>query len=242
MGTEAGITQVRVAEAGIAEAGIGTLPSLAPKALTVVGADGKVRPSWVGTDKLLVDYYDLEWGDPIVDEQAMFELLSLLAFQAGLRWRSILRRRADLKKALAGFDPDELATWGPEQLEALVENPKVIRNRRKLSAILQNATATVRLRSQGGLVAVIWEHQPDACPEFSPSGELPDSTEESARLAKTLKEHGFSAVGPKSCFALMQSAGVVDTNPPNAFKRGSSGLWDQDGNRVRSPLETPLAS
>ena len=220
----------------------GMLPSLAPKQLTVLGVDGKRRPSWVGTNKLLIDYYDNEWGDPVTDEQTLFELLSLLTFQAGLRWSSVLRRREELRGALAGFDPAELATWGEEHLEALVNNPKVIRNRRKLSAVLQNAAATLRLRPLGGLVATVWEHQPETCVEFSASGELPDSTEESAQLAKTLRGHGFTGVGPKSCFALMQSAGLVDANPPEAFKYRSSGLWDVAGNRVRSPLALAAAS
>lgn len=213
-----------------------TLPSLAPKDPTVLGADGKRRPEWVRTNRGLVEYYDSEWGDPITDEHALFELLSLLTFQAGLRWSSVIARREALREALADFDPDVLATWGEEELEGLLENEKVIRNRRKLSAVLQNAAATVRLRERGGLPTLVWSFQPEKCPEFSKSGELPKDTEESRQLSAAMRERGFASVGPISCFALMQSAGVVDANPPGAHKYRSSGLWDEEGNKVRSPL------
>lgn len=208
-----------------------TFPSLRQPPATVIGADGKRRPSWVGTDPVLIDYYDTEWGVPITDEGPLFELLCLLVFQAGLRWKTILTRRTALRAAFGGFSPDLLASWGEDDVERLMGDSSVIRNHRKIEAAPINARATVTLRGEGGLVGLVWSHQPDSSPAPLSYDELPPSIPQSRELAEDLRRHGFTAVGPKSCYALMQAAGIVDTNPIGAYRRGCSGLWEPDGTR-----------
>ena len=210
------------------------LASLAPRPAAVPNSDGVTRPAWVKDDPVLCDYYDAEWGDPITDEAAMFELLSLLVFQGGLRWRSILTRRELLRAAFAGFSVDVLAGWGPREIEQLMVDPGVIHNRRKIAAVLTNARATLGLRETGGLVPVVWRHQPERSPGPESLDDLVDHIPESMALARELRSAGFTMVGPKGCWALMQASGVVDTNPPEASKRGRSGLWAADGSRTRN--------
>ncbi|WRS29871.1 DNA-3-methyladenine glycosylase I [Actinomycetaceae bacterium MB13-C1-2] len=208
-----------------------TFPSLRHPPATLVGSDGKRRPAWVGTDPVLLDYYDTEWGVPLTDEDDLFEILCLLVFQAGLRWKTILTRRTVLRAAFGGFSPDLLASWGQEDIERLMCDTAVIRNRRKIESTLTNARATVRLRNEGGLASLVWSHQPDTSPPPLHHDDLPPSIPESEDLANDLRNHGFAAVGPKSCYALMQAAGIVDTNPLEAYRRGDSGLWQPDGRR-----------
>lgn len=218
------------------------IPALLPKeppTLIVQGYDGRMRPSWVGTDPILMDYYDSEWGNPIADEGEMFDLLCMLTFQAGLRWKTVLARRSALRTAFGGFSPDLLASWGQNDVGNLMEDPSIIRNRRKVEAILQNARATVSLRGDGGLVKTVWNHRPETTPRPTLDDPLPESSPESATLARELRDRGFTAVGPKSCFALMQAAGLVDANPVGAYRRGESGLWNEDGTR-RSDLKFHL--
>ena len=195
-----------------------TFPSLLQPPAILVGTDGKPRPAWVGTDPILLDYYDTEWGVPITDEDSLFELLCLLVFQAGLRWKTILARRTALRAAFGGFSPDLLASWGEEDIERLMNDPSVIRNLRKIKAALINARATVKLRDEGGLVNLVWSHQPDTSPAPLNHDDLPPSIPESARLADDLRDHGFTAIGAKSCYALMQAG-------------GDSGLWEPGGAR-----------
>lgn len=212
------------------------LTSLARRPAVVHGEDGLIRPAWVGSDPVLIDYYDQEWGEPVLDEGEMFELLSLLIFQAGLRWRTMLVRRSLLRAAFSDFSVDVLASWGREHADQLMRTAGVIHNRRKIESVIRNAAATRRLRDDGGLVQLVWSHQPDYSPAPVYAGDLPDRTATSSALASDLRRCGFTGVGPKSCFALMQAAGVVDANPVGAHKRGSSGLWDSEGNAMARPL------
>lgn len=194
-------------------------PSLRARAAEVIGVDGVARPHWVGTDPVLIDYYDQEWGDPVLDEATMFEVLCLFTFQAGLRWRTVLLRRNRLRAKFAGFSVDTLATWGSDDVDRLLEDPSIIRNRRKVESVIRNASATKALRNKGGLVKLVWAHEGEV---FAPpllASDVPTHSPQSAKLARRLKAAGFSSVGPKSCFALMQACGVVDTNPAHAPKR-----------------------
>lgn len=204
----------------------------------VVGADGRLRPSWVGHDPLLEDYYDNEWGQVLTDQQDLFELQSLLIFQAGLRWRSILLRRSRLRAAMQGFSVGYLSLLHAGDVDRLLEDPRMIRNRRKIEAVINNAKAVRELGEYpGGFAGLIWDHQPDWTPRPQSTSDLPASTPESEALAKALKERGFKFIGPKSTFALMQAAGVVDGNPLGASNRGKSGLWAPDGKRkLRPPI------
>ncbi|WP_409484603.1 DNA-3-methyladenine glycosylase I [Arsenicicoccus dermatophilus] len=191
----------------------------------VVGDDGLARPPWAARDPLLRDYYDTEWGMPVRDERGLFERLSLEAFQSGLSWATILRKRPAFRAAFAGFDPDLVAAYGESDVERLLGDAGIVRNRRKIEATVTNARATVALRAEGGLAELIWSHRPDATPAPRSHAEVPTTSPESAALATALKRRGFAFVGPTTTYALMEAVGVVDTHLVGSHRRGSSGVW-----------------
>ncbi len=191
----------------------------------VVGDDGLARPSWAARDPLLRDYYDTEWGMPVRDERGMFERLSLEAFQSGLSWATILRKRENFRAAFDGFDPDAVAGYGELDRERLLTDPGIVRNKAKVDATLTNARATLALREDGGLAQLIWSFQPDETPRPTSVSQVPSSSPESKALAKELKRRGFTFVGPTTMFALMEAVGVIDTHLVGSHRRGSSGVW-----------------
>lgn len=191
----------------------------------IIGSDGLARPAWAATTDLLRHYYDTEWGMPVRDEQGLFERLSLEAFQAGLSWELVLRKREGFRAAFAGFDPERVAEFGEGDVEKLLENPEIIRNRRKIEAVIRNARAVLELREDGGLVDLIWSHQPaeNLAPETL--ADIPSRSPESEALSKALKKAGLTFVGPVMCFALMEAIGMVDTHLLGSHRRGTSGVW-----------------
>lgn len=189
-----------------------------------IGDDGLSRPPWAAHDPLLRHYYDTEWGMPIRDEAGMFERLCLEGFQVGLSWKLILQKRDALREAFHGFDPDALAHMG--SIEHLLDDASLIRNRRKLQAVLTNAAATRELRETGtDLATFIWSYQPEATPAPRSMEEVPTQSDESRRLARDLKKRGFTFVGPVTMYALMESTGIIDTNLIGTWRRGASGVW-----------------
>ena len=202
--------------------------SAAPRAARVDlvhGDDGLTRPIWAATDPLLRSYYDEEWGMPVRDERGLFERLSLEAFQSGLSWAIILRKRPGFRAAFADFDPDTVAAFGDEDVERLMADAAIVRNRAKILATIANARATIALRAEGGLPAFVWSFQPDATPAPVSFAEVPTTSDESRALAKALKSRGFRFVGPTTAFALMEAVGIVDTHLIGSHRRGSSGVW-----------------
>jgi DNA-3-methyladenine glycosylase I len=193
----------------------------------VVGPDGLARPSWAANDDLMREYYDHEWGMPVKDEQGLFERLSLEAFQSGLSWATILRKRPAFREAFAEFNPDIVATFSNVDVERLLLDASIVRNRAKILATINNAKATLSLRSEGGLVALVWSHRPDETPVPRSLGDIPSQSVESVRLSKTLRKKGFSFVGPTTMFALMEAIGMVDTHLIDSHRRNSSGVWPQ---------------
>lgn len=191
----------------------------------VVGADGLARPVWASKDPLLRHYYDTEWGLPVRDERGLFERLSLEAFQSGLSWATILRKRPAFRRAFADFDPDAVAGFGDADVARLLEDAGIIRNRAKILATIGNARATVALRSEGGLAALLWSFQPERTPQPRTPEEIPSRSAESVAAAKALKSRGFSFVGPTTVFALMEAVGIVDTHLLGSHRRGTSGVW-----------------
>lgn len=191
----------------------------------VVGADGLARPVWASKDPLLRHYYDTEWGLPVRDERGLFERLSLEAFQSGLSWATILRKRPAFRRAFADFDPDAVAGFGDADVARLLEDAGIIRNRAKILATIGNARATVALRSEGGLAALLWSFQPERTPQPRTPEEIPSRSAESVAAAKALKTRGFSFVGPTTVFALMEAVGIVDTHLLGSHRRGTSGVW-----------------
>jgi DNA-3-methyladenine glycosylase I len=163
-------------------------------------------------DPLFERYHDEEWGFPVLDERGLFERMSLEAFQSGLSWRTILARRDAFRVAFDGFQPDAVARHGDADVERLLSDASIIRNRAKIEATLANARATVALRATGvPLDALVRSHAPEG-PSGVPAtwADVPSTTPESTALARELKSRGFRFVGPTTLYALMQACGLVD--------------------------------
>jgi DNA-3-methyladenine glycosylase I len=191
----------------------------------VTGDDGLVRPPWAATDLLLKHYYDTEWGMPIHDERGLFERLSLEAFQSGLSWLTILRKREAFRAAFAQFDPDQVAAFDQDDIARLMNDVGIIRNRAKILATINNARATIKLREDGGLADFIWSFKPLVTPTPRTIEDVPTTSAESLAMSKALRKRGFSFVGPTTMFALMEAIGMVDTHLLDSHRRGSSGIW-----------------
>ncbi|MBG6121142.1 DNA-3-methyladenine glycosylase I [Corynebacterium aquatimens] len=163
---------------------------------------------------------------PIRDEQGMFERLCLEGFQVGLSWKLILRKRDALRTTFHSFAPDRVAAMTEADIERMLNDETLIRNRAKLRSVITNAQATLALREEGmHLGELIWSYKPDTTPEPVTMEEVPSTSEESVALAKDLKARGFTFVGPVTMYALMESTGIIDTHLIDSWRRGSSGVW-----------------
>ncbi|HCJ68525.1 MAG: DNA-3-methyladenine glycosylase I [Corynebacterium casei] len=191
----------------------------------VIGEDGLARPQWASSDLLMREYYDTEWGMPVRDEQGLFERLSLEAFQAGLSWATILRKRPAFREAFADFNPDKVVLFNDADVQRLMNDAGIVRNQRKILATINNAHATIKLRDKGGLADFIWSFQPDETPQPRTIAEIPTKSAESLALSKALRKEGFNFVGPTTMYALMEAVGIVDTHLLDSHRRGSSGVW-----------------
>jgi DNA-3-methyladenine glycosylase I len=182
--------------------------------------DGVHRCGW-GDAADMRAYHDLEWGRPVTDERGLFERLCLEAFQAGISWRIVLAKRAALRAAFAGFDPDAVAGLGADDLARMRDDAALIRNRRKLAAVVANARVTLALRDAGTpLEELVWSFRP--APEADPPrrlDEVPGSTAASQALAKELRRRGFTFVGPTTAYATMQAAGLVNDHLAGCWVR-----------------------
>jgi DNA-3-methyladenine glycosylase I len=176
----------------------------------VPGPDGKVRCPWGLSAPDYLEYHDTEWGRPLSGTVAMFERLSLEAFQSGLSWLVILRKREGFRAAFAGFDPEVIATFGDSDVARLLEDKNIVRNRAKIEATIRNAHAVLDLDIP--LEELLWSFapDPDGRPRPRTLADVPAVTPESTAMSKALKKRGFSFVGPTTCYALMQAAGFVD--------------------------------
>ena len=186
----------------------------------VSGADGKRRCRWGDGDDRYREYHDTEWGRPVVDERGLYERLSLECLQSGLSWALILRKREGLRDAFADFEPDRVARFGRRKIERLLGDARVIRNRRKLEAIVQNAQATVALRDELPLPQLVWSYRPSTRKAPRGYADLPAFTPESKALAKELKRRGFAFVGPTTVYSTLQAVGVVNDHLAGCFVRG----------------------
>ena len=191
------------------------------------------RASWASGDPLLTEYYDAEWGMPVTDERGVYERLMLEAFQSGLSWLTVLRKRDAFRAAFDGFDPELVADYGEHEVERLLADAGIIRNRRKIEAAIVNARSTLRLRDEGpGLAELVWTYMPERSPAPESEAEVPSTSPESLALAKELKRRGFVFVGPTTVYALMTAIGIVDAHLVTSHRRGCSGLWNIDGTRA----------
>lgn len=176
----------------------------------VIGEDGLARCPWGDGDPVMRAYHDDEWGRPVEGESAYLERLTLEAFQSGLSWRTILLKRPAFREAFAGFDADAIAAYDDSDVERLMADAGIVRNRAKVHAALTNARATVALRDHGGLVALVEGHRPRTWTPPTTTDDLVPKTPESLELSKSLKKAGFAFVGPTTMHALMEAVGLVD--------------------------------
>ena len=193
---------------------------------TVIGGDGLARPAWAASDPLMQAYYDHEWGMPVRDEQGLYERISLEGFQAGLSWATILRKREAFREAFLDFHPESVATFTEADVERLMLDAGIVRNRLKIRATITNAKATIALREEGGLVDFVWSFQPDKTPAPKTLADIPTTSPESIALSKALRKKGFAFVGPTTMYALMEAVGIIDTHLVDSHRRGSSGVWN----------------
>lgn len=175
----------------------------------VTGPDGVTRCWWPGDDPLYISYHDTEWGYPVTDDQALFRKLSLDAFQAGLSWITILRKREAFRAAFDDFDIPTVAGYGPEDVQRLLHDPGIVRHRGKIEATIRNAEHALGLIAEfGSLSAYLAGFTPP--PRPAPVYEIPAATEESTALAADLRRRGWSFVGPTVAYAFMQAVGMVN--------------------------------
>ncbi len=171
---------------------------------------GEARCPWCTSDSLYVTYHDTEWGVPEKDERALFERLTLEGMQAGLSWLTILKKRAHMVERFHNFEPTLLARTSPAQIEGWLNDAGVIRHRGKIEAMVGNAQKVVEMK--GEFVPMLWSFV-DGVPqqnEFESLTAVPSETNASRNMAKALKKSGFRFVGPTTCYAFMQSAGMVN--------------------------------
>ncbi len=182
--------------------------------------DNRNRCEWCGTDPLMVQYHDEEWGLPIYDERLLFAKLLLDGAQAGLSWRTILHKRANYWAAFDQFDPEKIARYDDAKIAALMQNPGIVRNRLKIQAAIRNAQGFLQIQDQvGSFSTFLWQFV-DGRPitnTWTTMSDLPAQTAESQAMSKALKKWNFNFVGPTICYAFMQAVGMVNDHTVDCF-------------------------
>ncbi|HET9736942.1 MAG TPA: DNA-3-methyladenine glycosylase I [Solirubrobacteraceae bacterium] len=176
---------------------------------------------WASSAPEYIAYHDEEWGRPVRDDRALFERLSLEAFQSGLSWLTILRKREHFREAFAGFEIERVAAFGDADVERLLGDAGIVRNRAKIEATIANARAVLEL--DVGLGELLWAFAPPPRPRPRADSEIPASTPESKAMARELKRRGFRFVGPTTAYALMQACGLVDDHLEGCLVTASPG-------------------
>ena len=183
----------------------------------------KQRCSWPGSDDLMLEYHDLEWGVPVRDDLKWFEFIVLDAFQAGLSWRTVLHKREAFRKVFKEFDPIKVARMTQAELEKARNNPAIIRNRLKIQATVKNAAAFLKMQETfGSFDTFIWNFTEGQTIQNSwkSMGDIPASTPLSDRVSKALKSHGFSFVGTTIVYSFLQAGGIVNDHILSCFRHG----------------------
>jgi DNA-3-methyladenine glycosylase I len=183
----------------------------------------KLSRCWNTSNPLYIKYHDEEWGVPVHDDRVLFEFLILEGFQAGLTWELVLKRREALRKAFDGFNPKKIIQYTDEDFTRLINNPDIIRNRAKISAVINNAHRYEEVRKKCGSFDVfIWQFV-DRTPidhELKSFSSLPSESDESRAMSAELKRRGFKFVGPTICYAFMQAVGLVNDHLIHCFRHG----------------------
>jgi DNA-3-methyladenine glycosylase I len=192
----------------------------------VVGPDGRARCAWGGSTPDYLPYHDNEWGRPVRGDDALFERMCLEAFQSGLAWITILRKRPAFRAAFAGFSIEKVAAFSESDATRLMADTGIVRNRMKVDAALHNARVAADLPD--GLSRLLWSYAPEpAPPRPATRADVPALTPQSTAMAKDLKKRGFKFVGPTTAYALMQATGMVDDH--------LAGCWVPPIERVTTP-------
>ena len=200
------------------------VPAAPPPDGVVVGDDGLARCWWGAGDPLYRRYHDDEWGRPVADDRRLFEKLCLEGFQAGLSWLTILRKREHFRQVFAGFDPPAVARFGDREVERLLADPGIVRNRAKIEATINNARRHAELAAEfGSLAAYVWrfEPAPSARPAVLDQAALMGlgRTPESTAMSKDLRRRGWSFVGPTTVYAFMEAMGLVNDHLEGCDRR-----------------------
>ncbi|WP_347345874.1 DNA-3-methyladenine glycosylase I [Microbacterium sp.] len=182
-----------------------------------IDTDGLARCAWVGDDAEYRRYHDEEWGRPLHGDRALFEKMSLEGFQAGLSWITILRKRPRFREVFAGFDPETVAAFDSDDVERLMADAGIVRNRAKIEATISNARLVSEL-AEGELDALLWSFAPVEHRRPASFAHVPATTPESVAMSKALRKRGFRFVGPTTMYALMQSAGMVDDHVDGCWR------------------------
>ncbi len=188
----------------------------------MVAKPAKSRCSWAESDPLLRDYHDAEWGVPERDSRALWELLMLEGFQAGLAWIIVLRKRDAFRRAFKGFDPSKVARFREPDVERMLQNPEIIRSRAKIEATIQAAHIYLEMQKTGEDFAIFLWDLVGGKP-IRNEGPITAQTPLSVEMSKQLKQRGFKFVGPVIVYAFMQAAGMVNDHAPTCFRRNTKG-------------------
>ena len=186
----------------------------------VVDDRGVARCGWAVSTADYLAYHDDEWGVPVHGEARLYERLTLEAFQSGLSWLTILRKREGFRAAFAGFDAETVAAFGEADVERLMAEPSIVRNGLKIRAAITNAKAVIGLRDHSGLDQLMWSFAPVGRRRPRAPVDVPATSPESVALAKALKRNGFVFVGPTTIYAAMQACGLVDDHLAGCYRSG----------------------
>ena len=181
----------------------------------------KTRCSWAGTDPLYIKYHDTEWGVPLHDDRTLFEFLVLEGAQAGLSWLTILKKRENYRKAFDNFDPHKMAAYTTAQVNSLMSDKGIIRNRLKIAAAVQNAASFLAVQQEfGSFDRYIWQFVGGKPLKniWKTAGEIPAQTKASVAMSVDLKKRGFKFVGPTICYAFMQAVGMMNDHVVECFR------------------------
>lgn len=182
---------------------------------------GLIRCGWCGNDPLYIQYHDTEWGVPVTDDRSLFEFLILEGAQAGLSWITILRKRENYRLAFDDFDPVKVALYNEAKIDQLMDDPGIIRNRRKLEAAVHNGRLFLKIQEEfGSFAEYLWsfvDYRPIQN-KWATLKEIPAQTVESQALSRDLQKRGFKFVGPTICYSLMQAVGMVNDHLVNCFR------------------------